>query len=354
MHPIVVRGRLVPDQTCPVCLAKKRNDWSFRLRQEVDHSDGNAYFVTLTYDPENLPVQRLKMSENMWHIPNLSAGEVYFYPFRDSKGEVSWNFLGGQSYFKGDIVYNPVFGSSREPALFFVTQFDQVVPGCDSWSEFSTFEPCFSPKDVDRFFRYLRQVIGKGIRYFLVSEYGGEFHRPHYHCILFNTNKTVEELRQIVDKCWHRGRTQVEYVSNARLHYITKYALKDSDQFGSARRGSPLYPFRRFSTGRGSVKGIGSSYIQPRTSEFHINDNQHFRLYVNLGGDRRLRLPRYLKDRIFDDDMRERMSWNQPPFDPLYLQSLHKISDYQFSIDDAMEDNILKRFSNHGKDKFVY
>lgn len=209
-------------------------------------------------------------------------------------------------------------------------------------------------KDVDRFIRYLRKVVGTGVRYFLVSEYGGDHHRPHYHCVLFNTRRDVLELREIVDKCWRRGRTQVEYISQGRIHYITKYALKDSEQFGSADRSSPLYPFRRFSTGGTHQKGLGYNYISARSSEFHINDNEHFRLYVNINGDRRLRMPRYFKDRIFDDDMRERISRGCPPLSPLYLRQLRRIGDSRyFEIDPNVEKNIINKMQHYGKDKFI-
>lgn len=100
-------------------------------------------------------------------------------------------------------------------------------------------ELCFSKKDIDRFFRYLRKDR-PGIRYFLVSEYGGEYHRPHYHLIFFNCPFPLDEMRELVDKTWRRGRTQVVPVTNGRIHYITKYALKDSDQFGTAPRSSPF------------------------------------------------------------------------------------------------------------------
>lgn len=39
---------------CECCCQKKRNDWKFRLTQEHKYCR-DGYFVTLTYDPENLP-----------------------------------------------------------------------------------------------------------------------------------------------------------------------------------------------------------------------------------------------------------------------------------------------------------
>lgn len=44
-----------PCGRCLSCLQKKRADWSFRLLQEMAVSD-TAYFLTLTYNDENCPV----------------------------------------------------------------------------------------------------------------------------------------------------------------------------------------------------------------------------------------------------------------------------------------------------------
>lgn len=45
----------VPCGKCPVCLAGKRADWSFRLNEELKSTE-NAYFITLTYDDEKIPL----------------------------------------------------------------------------------------------------------------------------------------------------------------------------------------------------------------------------------------------------------------------------------------------------------
>lgn len=45
----------VPCGKCVSCYSKRRSEWSFRLLQELKNAE-TAYFVTLTYDPENIPV----------------------------------------------------------------------------------------------------------------------------------------------------------------------------------------------------------------------------------------------------------------------------------------------------------
>lgn len=49
------RGQIYPCGYCPKCKAKRVSHWSFRLLQEQQVSS-SAYFITLTYDDQNVPV----------------------------------------------------------------------------------------------------------------------------------------------------------------------------------------------------------------------------------------------------------------------------------------------------------
>jgi len=44
----------VPCGRCGNCRRARRNQWAFRLKQELKDSE-NAYFITLTYDDTTLP-----------------------------------------------------------------------------------------------------------------------------------------------------------------------------------------------------------------------------------------------------------------------------------------------------------
>lgn len=48
------RAQLVPCGACGACRHNKRTEWSFRLKEELKHSQ-SCYFLTLTYSDENLP-----------------------------------------------------------------------------------------------------------------------------------------------------------------------------------------------------------------------------------------------------------------------------------------------------------
>lgn len=55
-------GQFVPCGKCNCCLANRRADWSFRIRQELKVS-ASAVFITLTYDDYNQPVTKDGLGE---------------------------------------------------------------------------------------------------------------------------------------------------------------------------------------------------------------------------------------------------------------------------------------------------
>lgn len=54
ISPIYVNRNFVPCGKCNLCLAARRADWTFRIRQELKDSI-SAFFLTLTYDDSSIP-----------------------------------------------------------------------------------------------------------------------------------------------------------------------------------------------------------------------------------------------------------------------------------------------------------
>lgn len=61
----------VPCGKCNFCLQRRRQDWSFRLEDEYKRCE-RAYFITLTYEDENLPI-----AEN--GIPTLNKSHLQLF-----------------------------------------------------------------------------------------------------------------------------------------------------------------------------------------------------------------------------------------------------------------------------------
>lgn len=228
----------VPCGKCPECIKRNISQWSFRLLQEEKHSD-TAYFITLTYDNDHIPIQR---------------------------------------------------------------------------SGYLTLRP----RDLQLFFKKLRKAHTKqrhnrgvpNIRYFAVGEYGGRTLRPHYHLVLFNSSLEIMFGKQDLlalhytgydGACpvkliqWEHGNATVGHVTGASVGYVLKYMSKPG-KIPMHRNDDRVPEFRRMS------KGIGEKYLTPAQKQWHVNDLKE-RMYCSLDG-KKLSMPRYYKERIYDEYQR--------------------------------------------------
>ncbi|UPW41581.1 replication initiator protein [Peromfec virus RodF8_52] len=110
---------------------------------------------------------------------------------------------------------------------FFVTltYSDDNVPY--AWSDSHGIDmPVFSKRDCQLFMKRLRKLHpDAGLRYFLVSEYGGQFGRPHYHMILFNMPGFRYQILEDLLRTWDKGIVHVGDVTQASIKYVCKYCL---------------------------------------------------------------------------------------------------------------------------------
>lgn len=142
----------VPCGRCYACQQTRRSAWMFRNSVELQNS-ACAYFVTLTYNDENLKLLPKHLTTGI-HMPIKSH--------------------------------------------------------------------------YQRFLKRLRKRLPTyNIRYFLCHEYGEQSFRPHYHMILyFNKDISLNDLRDLLRKIWYYGNLSIDYVNDARIHYMSKYICK--------------------------------------------------------------------------------------------------------------------------------
>lgn len=80
-------------------------------------------------------------------------------------------------------------------------------------------------KDLQDFFKRLRREVEPlKFRYYSVGEYGEQYHRPHYHFILFGIPFTL--LRQSIQKTWLFGFFRVDNFGNGAAQYVSRYVTK--------------------------------------------------------------------------------------------------------------------------------
>lgn len=235
-------------------------------------------------------------------------------------------------------------------------------------------------RDLQLFFKNLRKIHSKGkrnrsIKYFAVGEYGGKVGRPHYHIILFNADigkireawytdrvinsKGVPSARILCSdgrtRSWITPGSKVERVpvghidygdkrgvSGASVGYCLKYILKPRADTGCPDDDSQK-PFVVQS------KGLGLNYLYDELPEYtiirgqngkrkriqvkegvlsklyhwHRNDINH-RMYCNVDK-KKISMPRYYKDRIYDEKEREDIgNYSRDKFAEDILQDLFK------------------------------
>lgn len=209
----------VPCGHCAACLANRANQWTFRIEKELDVSS-SAYFVTLTYDDDHLPLLHpdgsySRFPDHEWNSPN-----------------------------------------------------DCVVSVCR--------------RDVQLFMKRLRKTTKSSLKYFLTSEYGELFGRPHYHLILFNYDQDPVNL----ELSWRNGFVKFGTVTPGSIRYVTKYFVTPQEVIP---KGS-LKPFSLCS------KGIGLSYLSPSMVSYiesHID-----RPYLLDSDGRKVSFPRYFRKKL--------------------------------------------------------
>lgn len=100
----------------------------------------------------------------------------------------------------------------------------------------------FDKSHVQKYLKRVRYYISEisdkiQISYYLVSEYGGIGHRPHYHMILYVKNdgflRHKKQVDMILRNTWPHGFVTFKAASPANIHYVTKYCVKDLETMPS-------------------------------------------------------------------------------------------------------------------------
>lgn len=193
--------KFAPCNMCLECRNMRREEYTMRLRHEIETSGYIASFVSLTYRDDELPLL----------LPLGSA--------------VVGSYFGSSP---------PAFGSTLSRSD--VSQF------CDKLS------------------KRVRRKYGHGIKYVAVGEYGDDGHRPHYHLIVVGLPANE---RHMVYDTWNKGRVDIQPVGKGAIRYVLSYI--DKQIFGADALydyyGDFEPPFAHFSKGLG-VRWIDSHLSQ--------------------------------------------------------------------------------------------
>lgn len=165
--------------------------------------------------------------------------------------------------------------------------------------------------DLQKYFKRLRKLNPDAeIKYYACGEYGGRTMRPHYHIILFNADiHHIEEAWSLDKKML--GHIHIGSVSDASIGYTLKYMSKGS-KIPQHANDDRQKEFALMS------KGLGKNYLSPQRIQYHKNDIEK-RMFVNLKDGKKASMPRYYKDKIYNEEEKKRIS--------KYMEEIQTIKD---------------------------
>lgn len=173
---------------------------------------------------------------------------------------------------------------------------------------------CLVKKDLQDFLKRLRKRIApRRIKYYAAGEYGGIYHRPHYHLILFNLY-LWEHIRTPANRGWqihggplweawhHMGFIQADRFTPQTARYVSNYLLNKAFHKRSAY--GQLHPFNIQPPFQTQSQGLGRAWAEARAAD----------LYEHTGirqGREILPMPRYyqkiLKETYDETDITNRL-----------------------------------------------
>lgn len=238
-------GMHLPCGRCYNCLMRRSSGWSFRLMNTERYSS-SAFFVTLTYDNDHVPLtKRGFMTLDKTHVP-LFMKRLRFGQYGRNKGD---------------------------------------------------------------------------IKYYMCGEYGGLSYRPHYHIIIFNNvldlligkkDANFTRINQLeldgkvpyYSPYWtdaktgeFRGHITVGAVNGASVGYTLKYMNKPK-RIPFHHKDDRVREYAAMS------KGLGIMYLTNGIEKWHKADIIN-RMYCNLEDGVKIAMPRYYKDKLYNEDERQ-------------------------------------------------
>lgn len=239
----------VPCGKCDSCLHNRSARWRQRLFTEAEQS-AMVLFITLTYDNSNLPIVNYREYNETDDYDPFIDGFYKFETNRKSDEELfnelsidqfdpdkkEWFFpkIVDRYVQKNSVLKVPVYRNTNQMAYA-------------------------SKTDVQKYVKRLRRAISydvafsdvpendRNIRYFIVSEYGPETFRPHYHGLIFCRSRKIGMalLNGLARKKWKFCRASKFDISEVKTnapHYVAKYVT----WFDNLPHILQIAPFRPF------------------------------------------------------------------------------------------------------------
>lgn len=249
---IVNYTRLVPCGHCIECLRTKSKNWRIRLFEEYK-SCSDAKFVTLTFSEESYK----KLKEDVLKLAVEDVDGIKCYR-RKCSGMNSYRYI-------------PLKGK------FLDKQIARLA--------------------IRRFLERYRKRYRVSLRHWLITDYGHRgTERLHLHGIVLNARCTTQRSHRTLIKfeefrdLWSYGHIWLGWCTDRSINYITNYITKIQDA-------------RVFVS-----PGLGKSYLTEQVIQFYKETLSPWMHTQYMRG--KHLLCRYFRNKIFNDDEKERMRLN--------------------------------------------
>lgn len=187
------------------------------------------------------------------------------------------------------------------------------------------------PKHLQDFVKRLRIHIDRNIlkhgknqiKYYGIGEYGERFFRPHYHLIVFNVPRRdppiPQDVHDYISSSWSFGHVHTGDLTIASVKYVTGYIHKRSIVIDDYSNDDRVPEFSRMS------KRLGDNFLTSDMVQYY-KDNL---LPYLKDGDVKLPLPRYYRDKIYDDSEKALLKAKTDA----YLEEIDFFSSPQHEVD---------------------
>lgn len=241
----------IPCGKCARCLERRKMEWAFRMEKEMEVSK-TAYFVTLTYNPENVPYNKY--------------GQKTLIPTREIDLKIRLQEE----------------GKKRITKKFKHERPDRSLQGF--FKRLRTYQSR-GPYTFEHLYNGLKN--SDEIKYYAAGEYGETRGRPHYHAIIFNASRTG------ILSAWQYGDVHIVPANKNTIAYVMKYLDK---QLNNEKTWKAEKEFNTMS------EGIGLNYIQKNQGWHRANLEV---LYVTNMQGIRIPMPKYYRLKIFNEEERK-------------------------------------------------
>lgn len=198
-------------------------------------------------------------------------------------------------------------------------------------------------KELQDYIKRVREEVRKKdgnfrVVYFGVGEYGDRFNRPHYH-IIININD-----RGILESKWKKGIVHIGEVTDASIHYCTKYVQKNSG-WKKDQKPKEIREFRIMS------KSIGQAWLK-----LHAHQYRSERITYITHNSIKYSLPRYYRNKIFGMIVKETVDKETGVITKEIIREKLDISDIQLENVKKKLEKLIKLYADklHGDIDNIY